>query len=50
VDTAVDQLVGPVYLRALLGGVRLDESFVEAVPAPLIRTVPMGQIPAGGRI
>jgi hypothetical protein len=50
VDTAVDQLIGPVYFRALIGGLPADESFVEAVLAPLIRPLTSGQIPTGGRI
>jgi hypothetical protein len=42
VEDAVDQLIGPVYFRALLGGVAVEEPFVESVLRPLIRPAAIG--------
>ena len=39
-DTAVDELIGPVFHRAVIGGAAIDDDFVESVVDAVLATRP----------
>jgi hypothetical protein len=36
-DAAVDQIVGPLYFRALIAGSTIDDDFVDAIVDAVVR-------------